>query len=199
MYDELTGLGMRLRDLRKKRGMTLAELAKASGLTAGLLSRIENARTSPSLPVLCGVARVLGCSPGELFDLPAAPPAEANPVRRWRLVRRGQMRRIERENSSGYDYRLIFESRLNAGRLEAMYLEIAPGARRRTVTGEGVESLFVLKGHCFYQVGADRIELNEGDTLFFDSTLPHVPDNPGPEPVAILVYYYLNEKIFGED
>ena len=60
MREQLTALGCRIRDLRKQRNMTLQELGEKTHLTAGLLSKIENFRTVPSLPVLAEIARALG-------------------------------------------------------------------------------------------------------------------------------------------
>ncbi len=201
MNDNLIELGGRMKDLRKLRGLTLARLAQATGLTAGLLSKIENARTIPSLPVLCAIAGALECAPGELLgaDAGSVPDRPEQVRRRWFLVHSSDWRSIDRENSSGYDYRLIFESRLNTGRVQAMMVVIQPGATRRKVTGEGVESLYVLRGRCRYHLGADTVELIPGDTLFFDSTLAHVPENPGPEPVVMLVHYYLFEPVFAKE
>lgn len=56
MNEQLTCLGMRLKELRRKRLLTLQQLAERTELTAGLLSKIENFRTIPSLPVLLSIA-----------------------------------------------------------------------------------------------------------------------------------------------
>ena len=67
MNDDLLVLGGRLREIRKKKGLTLQQLADRTGLTAGLLSKIENLRTSPSLPVLSDLATALGTDMADLF------------------------------------------------------------------------------------------------------------------------------------
>ena len=68
MREQLVTLGCKIRELRKKRRMTLQELAERTGLTAGLLSKIENFRTIPSLPVLAEIARALETGLSELFE-----------------------------------------------------------------------------------------------------------------------------------
>ena len=196
MLDELTALGECMKRRRKDAKLTLAELAARTGLSAGLLSKVENARTSPSLPVLCLVAEALGCAPGDLFGAGVPAAAGETSRRRWIHVPAGRSRPVTRENSSGYDYRLILESRLNAGRMQIMLLSMAPGGKRKAVSGSGAEALYILEGRCRYHLGRDVVELAPGDTLFFDSALPHVPENPGPETLRVLVHYYLNEPVF---
>ena len=79
-----------------------------------------------------------------------------------------------------------------------MLLDLEPGAARSRITGSGVESLYILGGHGFYHLGPDTVEVREGDMLFFDSSIPHVPENPGPGIMRILVNYYLIPNIFEE-
>ena len=58
-HDKLSLIGLRILELRKEKKMSLRELAKRSGLSAGLLSKIENFRTVPSLSVLVEIATSL--------------------------------------------------------------------------------------------------------------------------------------------
>jgi transcriptional regulator with XRE-family HTH domain len=50
MNDFLIGIGKRLKDIRKKNNLTINELAFKANVSNGLVSRIENGRTIPSLP-----------------------------------------------------------------------------------------------------------------------------------------------------
>jgi len=52
MEDYLIGIGKRIKEIRKNNGHTISEIATRTGVTAGLISRVENGRTIPSLPVL---------------------------------------------------------------------------------------------------------------------------------------------------
>ena len=68
MREQLIVLGTRIKKIRKERKMTLQALADRTGLTAGLLSKIENFRTIPSLPVLVGIAAALQIDLAALFE-----------------------------------------------------------------------------------------------------------------------------------
>ena len=193
MNDDLMVLGGRLREIRKKKGLTLQQLAERTGLTAGLLSKIENLRASPSLSVLSDLARALGTDMAELF-LSADDQGETG--RKWRHFPAGCFRKIDREENRGFSYKLILESRLSGDRQQVMLVEVEPGARREAVSGDGNEILYMISGRLNYRVGGDVIDLGPGDVLFFDSSVPHVPENPGQEKAVLLAVYHLNESLF---
>ena len=192
MNDDLAAMGGRLREIRRKKGLTLQQLADRTGLTAGLISKIENLRTSPSLPVLSDLAKALGTDMAELF-LPAG---TADGSRKWRYFPAGSFRTIDREENSGFAYKLIFESRLSGDRQQVMLVEVEPGAKREPVSGDGNEVLYMISGRLNYRIGEDSICFGPGDVLFFDSSVPHVPENPGPEKAVLLALYHLNEPLF---
>ena len=189
MYEHLSFLGSRLRTQRQQRRLTLREVAHATGLSAGLLSKIENFRTIPSLPVLLAIARELRLDPAELFsDLPGE---ERRP---WILVRDGEGASVERENSHGMTYRMLLESGTGASEFQLMCVTVAPGARRKAVSGSGMELIYMLAGELAYRVGDDTVPLRRGDTLFFDGALPHVPQNTADTDAVMLVLYLLSEE-----
>lgn len=55
-------LPRKITEERKKRGLSQAQLAEQSGVTPGAISQIENGQRFPTIPVLSGIAKVLGVS-----------------------------------------------------------------------------------------------------------------------------------------
>ena len=189
MYEHLSFLGSRLREQRRSRRLTLRELAHRTGLSAGLISKIENFRTIPSLPVLLSIARELRLDPAKLFEGIGAE------VRRpWILVRAGEGAPVERESNHGMSYRMLLESGTTASEFQLMLISVSPGAKRKTVTGTAMELLYMLSGELDFRVGADTIPLRRGDTLFFDGSQPHVPVNNSGEEALALVLYLVSEE-----
>lgn len=189
MREQLIVLGSRLKEIRKARKITLQGLAEQTGLTAGLLSKIENFRTVPSLPVLLAIAAALEADLAELF---AGLSVQAQP--RWLRVRPGDQREIEREDSEGMQYRVILEAALQATNLQIMLVTIAPGVRRDQVSGEGDEMLYILSGEVEYTLnGGETVTLQAGDTFFFDGAIPHAPANRTGRETTLLVCYFLRE------
>ena len=189
MYEHLSFLGSRLREQRRSRGLTLRELAHRTRLSAGLISKIENFRTIPSLPVLLTIARELRFDLAALFD--GVPAAEERP---WVLVRAGEGVPVERESNHGMSYRMLLESGTAASEFQLMLISVAPGAKRKAVSGTAMELLYMLSGELEYHVGDDVIPLRRGDTLFFDGSIPHVPVNASRNDADLLVLYLLSEE-----
>lgn len=182
----LLEVGLRIREARKRQRLTLDDVARRAGLSKGLLSRIENFRAVPSLPVLAALAQGLGVDMGELLrgiGLPAA--------REYVLVRAGQGRVVEREAAVGLSYAALFSRLLTGSHLEVFVLNLAPGAHRRLLTTHGEQLVFILAGAVDFKLGAETVRLDTGDALFFDGRIPHAPANPGRRPARLLALYFL--------
>ena len=189
MREQLISLGCRIRELRKKHGMTLQTLAEKTNLTAGLLSKIENFRTIPSLPVLLDIARALETDLSDLFE-----GFVFSEKKNWVLVKKSEQREIEREANHGLQYRMIFETPLNGVNLQVMFVSDGKGHGRVPVSTEADELIYILSGKLPYRVGADRISLEEGDLLFFDGSLPHGPEHKAKEHFSLLAFYFLRSE-----
>ena len=62
-----TAIGREVRAFRRQQGMTVADLAQATGLSIGMLSKIENGLTSPSLTTLQILSHALSAPVTDLF------------------------------------------------------------------------------------------------------------------------------------
>ncbi len=191
-------IGPRIRQARRERGLTLADVARRTGLSKGLLSKIENFRALPSLPVLAGIARSLDIGMDNLvkdvgFESPAS----------HQLVPAGRRVPCKREKSRGFSYAALASRALGEVGFESFVLTLEPGARRKPVSTDGDEFVFMLKGQIQFQLGRERIEkiqLSQGDALYFDGRVPHVPLNLAKSSAELLVIYLLKQhKTKGKD
>ena len=64
---EYMEIGHRIRDLRKRQGLTQEELADRAELSKGFISQLERDMTSPSIATLEDILQCLGTSIGEFF------------------------------------------------------------------------------------------------------------------------------------
>jgi len=188
MRQNLIKLGSSIKSFRKEQNLTLATLSATTGLTAGLLSRIENFRTIPSLPVLLKIAEALKVSPSELLS---GIGETASPE--WTLVRKNDRTAVERENNKGFMYEMLLDRESAGCNLQSLILNIEPGATREKVKTDGDQFIFILKGNIVFYLGEEKINLSEGDILFFDGNIEHVPENPGDETAVLLAVYLLKE------
>lgn len=179
-------LGRHIRAFRLQRGITASELARRSEVSTSLISQVERGISSPSIDVLQRIARALSIHIGALFDGPTPTNAEGGagePTRgraKARLVRANQRKSISLP-ASKVEYELLSPDL--QGRLEFILATYAPG-ESGPIEGyqhEGEESFHVLRGVCHFHHAGELYVLEPGDTLTFDSSLPHRAENPGAE------------------
>lgn len=181
-------VGAKIREERKKKKLKLNEISAMTGISIAMISKIENGRVFPTLPSLLQIIEALGLSLNSFFnDLPENPNFSG-----YMHFKKSEYQQIEKEEDSrGFDYRLVFNHNLEKSALEVSVLTLSPGASREEVTTEGLQLLFVAKGEIEYYFHEKVICLSEGDTLFFDGRIPHVPKNTSEQDAFLLVMYFL--------
>jgi transcriptional regulator with XRE-family HTH domain len=186
MTEYLIGIGERIKDIRKKNKKTISNVANAADVSNGLISRIENGRTIPSLPVLLNIINALEINVAEFFEgLPK--PSELNYI----VSRFEENAIIEKEDDAkGFVYKYIFGKQLSSIGFEAFLLEVQPNSQRGKVETDAYEFKYMLSGECIYNIGEEEVLLKEGDSIFFDGRIPHVPFNRGSLSAKMLVLYF---------
>ncbi len=176
-------IGLEVRALRKQLGLTVTDLGDAAGLSPGMLSKIENGLTSPSLTTLQSLAHALGVSISALLRRFDEEHAAAH-------VKAGEGVDLERRGSrAGHQYKLLGYLGPNAsGVIAEPYMitltrdsDVFP-----TFQHEGVEYLYMLEGEIDYRHGDKTYLMQPGDSLFFDADAPH-----GPQRLITLPARYL--------
>jgi transcriptional regulator with XRE-family HTH domain len=173
---------------RKEQGLTLKELSEKTKLTAGLLSKIENFRTIPSLPVLVKIATALDVQPSKFLE-----GIGGSPQQKWLLIKKEERLVVERENNTGFTYEKLLDTDSSGINLQSMIVTILPGATREKVTTEGDQFILILKGDIDFLLEHEKVVLSEGDFLFFDGNIEHVPQNSTNEPAVLLAVYLLKD------
>lgn len=169
-----SGVGARLRALRRAAGMRLKDVAQAAGCSESMLSKIENDQVSPSINMLHRVTRVLNVNIATLFDAgDHATPFVQRQGKRATLM--GTSLRsgtgIALESLTPYEIR---------GHLQAQLHVIAPGgASDGVIQHDGEEVGYVVEGALDLTVDGQLVHLRAGDSFFFDSGRTHGYRNPG--------------------
>ena len=183
----LSAVGKTIKRLRKEQNLSLQQLALKSKVTAGLISRIENFRTVPSLPVLQQMAIALKSSRSELVygvkcsdDIP------------FLLIKNGEWTTEEREDSQGMLYQSIFSASNEADSFKVNMVTLTPEAQRPAVSNDAHEMIHVISGEVTYTFPQTSITLKQGDTLYFDGRSPHSLVNPLTQQTVLLVLYFLS-------
>ena len=166
-------IGMRLRQLRLRRGLSLAHVAKAAGISVGFLSAIERSQMSASISTLRRLARFYKTNILDFFD-----PAESNS----RLVRPAARKVLE----AGPGVRMELLAWGNTV-MEPHLFRIAPqSGSGESYTHEGEEFLHVLRGELQLALDNEEFRLKSGDSFYCESATPHRWKNPGRSETWVL-------------
>ena len=173
-------LGERLRDLRKRRKMTLAQLAEGAGLSIGYLSQIERDLAEPSINALFSIARHLGVTVQWFF----AGTEQPVPEEEGGYVIR-QVNRLRVSYEGGAVDELLTPKMSMA--VEMIRSVLPPGAEARDAySHEGDEVGLLISGQLDLWVGERRFHLRAGDSFSFASSEPHRYRNPGPGDTEVI-------------
>ena len=182
----LPRVAKKIRTLRSNKNLTLAELSKSSNVSKGLLSKIENSRTIPSLPVFLGIVNALGVSLKDFFE-----GMDLLQGKEYLLIRKDDRQPLHKEDREGFSYRFILAQGIPGSTMEIVILTVQPGARSKPTTTDGFELKYVLAGSCDYYINEEMVRLDEGDVIYFDASKPHMPVNRSSAPVVMMVIYFL--------
>lgn len=179
-----TAIGREVRALRKKQGLTVSDLAEITGISVGMLSKIENGNTSPSLTTLQVMA--------DAFSVPITTFFRGFEERREvQHVKAGEHIEVERRGTrAGHHYSLLGHIGANSSGVvvEPYMITLSTEADRfPTFQHEGLELLYMLEGEVTYRHADQLFALKPGDTLFFDADAQH-----GPEVLTKLPARYLS-------
>jgi XRE family transcriptional regulator, regulator of sulfur utilization len=159
-----------LRELRRKRDLSLDQLAQRTGVSRAGLSQIETGKTNPTLGVLWKVASGLGVPFAELLG-------EAQP--QVSVLRRKDVP-VLRSNDRRFESRPLMPS-IAGNQIEMYDLRLAPRSRHDSEAhAAGTRELVVVLAGALRLSAGYRVEdLEPGDALMFNAGVPHAYENPG--------------------
>lgn len=176
-------IGRELRTCRQARRLTVKDLSEQTGLSIGMLSKIENGVTSPSLTTLQTLSTALDIPLTALFR-------QYEESREVVRTKAGTGAEIVREGTrAGHHYTHLGHLSANSsGVIVEPYLitltdrsDVFP-----TFQHDGVETIYMLEGSVSYRHGTKLFDLEPGDTLFFDADAPHGPEELRRLPIRFL-------------
>ena len=164
------GIGARVRALRLKKKMGLVELGGHTGLSPAMLSKIERGRLYPTLPTLLRIALVFSVGLEFFFAGSRDRPLIA-------VMRKSERVKLP-DRAGARDAAYRFESLdylATERRFNSYYAEFFPAALAalRPHAHPGVEFIYALAGTLSVHVAGVEHALDAGDSMYFDSTLPH--------------------------
>jgi transcriptional regulator with XRE-family HTH domain len=198
-------MGDRLRLERRARGLSLRELAERLGVSPSLISQVETGRASPSVSTLYAIASELDISLDELLfngrtqagraAAAAAAEVELEPeptpgrISFSATVSPGPVQRADSRKHIRLASGVTWERLTTASDPDLDFIYVvyevggASGPASAFQRHAGHEWGYVLSGALSVTIGFDEYTLDPGDSVSFDSMVPHRLANLGDQPV----------------
>lgn len=190
--------GSRIREMRKRRGLTLKEVAEATGYTIGHISQIERDLKSPSLVALRKIAACLNCSEVWLImddsELSAKSSEEGKKSKESYLMRK-ENRIPMKIPEIDVSYSIFTPSKLpNAqeAQMTGLIVRLKPNTwvtEKMISHGNYDESLLLLKGELELRIDNSTYMIYEGDSFYIPKNYLHNYLNTSNEEATIIVYF----------
>lgn len=164
-------IGAKIKELRKARKLTLQSVATETGFSPALISQIENNNVSPPIATLSKLARFFDVKISHFFE-------EEEEVRRYEVVRVEDRRVVSRVISKagkghGYTYEALSVHNLNK-KMEPFVVSVSERSDDETMySHEGEEFILIISGTAEVLLDEERIKLEAGDAIYFDSSMRH--------------------------
>lgn len=183
-------IGAKVRQLRESKKMTLEQLAEQSHTHSDQLRQIEDGALLPSLSPLMEIARALGVRLGTLVD--------DEPIEGPVLFKTEEFPRVIRFSgkdpqalSSNLDFYTMAAGKKDR-HMEPFMIDVKPRTDNvPPLAGhEGEEFIFVIAGAIRINYGKTSYELQPGESIYYDSIVPHDVHAVGDQTARILAVVY---------
>jgi len=182
-------LGSRIRKYREGRELSRSDLAEHTGLTETFLESLEEDDVYPSIGPLQKVAQALGVRLGTFMD---------DEITRDPIISRAGERTADltmhkaRNSRTAFVYHSLGKGKSDRN-MEPFYIEIMPDekdAEHKLSSHQGEEFILVTKGRLLVVYGREEHILETGDTVYYNSVVPHHVGAYGDEPAEIVAVIY---------
>ena len=193
MTEKKESVGEKLKNLRENRKVSVKEISTQTGISAEIIEQIESGKLSPHLGYIITIAKIFQIPVGEFFaDSGDAP---------FCIDRSDARTSVSRFNSAGnesggYSYQGLGLQKRNR-QMEPFLVTLNPAEENDVEPNQhiGEEFIFVLKGKIEVRLLDHRDVLNPGDSIYYDSNVPHIISCHGKEPATILAVIYAKEEM----
>ena len=188
MMEKNKEFASKMKSIRERQNMTIEELAEASGVKLEVLQAMENGEVIPSLTPLTKMARALGVRLGTFLD----DTPQIGPV----VTRGGKTEntlyfsgREDVTNATNLEYHSLGAGKIDRN-VDPFIIIIKYEEKEKELSShEGEEFIYVLEGEIEVIYGKDSFIIGEGDSIFYDSVVPHHLHANGKNSKILAVLY----------
>ena len=179
---------LKVKSIRERQNMSIEELAEKSDVKLEVLQAMENGEIIPSLTPLTKMAKALGVRVGTFLD----DTPQLGPV----VVRGGKPNNVlyfsgreDVTNASNLEFHSLGAGKIDRN-IDPYIIDITYEKDYKLSSHEGEEFIYVLKGEVELIYGNDTFTMGEGDSIFYDSVVPHHLHAAGKKESKILAVLY---------
>lgn len=170
---ENNNIGKKIRQVREQKEMSVEELAAASGNSVDLIESLEEGSFIPSMTPLFKIARALGVRLGTfLDDMPQTGPFVVKSGQSEEIIHfTGSISNLEESTLDLYSLAYGKGDR----HMEPFIVDLHPqNADKYDLSAhEGEEFIYVMEGEIELLYGQEKYILGNGDSIYYDSVVPH--------------------------
>lgn len=182
-------IGGKIKMLREQLDLSIDDLAERCDCAPELIEQLESGEVPPSLAPLVKITRALGVRLGTLLD----DDQQVGPV----ITRAGEAHTVTRFKGTGsggeagaLDFAALASDKASR-HMEPFLIDVHPGASEGALSShEGEEFVYVLEGTLEIAYGKEIHTLKPGDSIYYDSIVPHEVRAGSPAPAKILAVVY---------
>ena len=180
-------MGTRFKKARESRGLSIFDVYLRTDIKVELLSQIEEGKVIPPLGTVIKLAKALDLKMGYFISGEEAKP--------FTIVRRDDRKVTSRYDSKkekryGYEYQSLAPHKTDRHMEPFLITLKASETEEERSAHDGQEFIFVLQGKMEVRLGEDIHILEPGDSIYYDSTVPHLVKCHGNESTKILAVLY---------
>ncbi|MBL7175197.1 MAG: helix-turn-helix transcriptional regulator [Desulfobacteraceae bacterium] len=180
-------VGERVRRVRESRGLSLQDISLRTDIDVSMLKQIEEGALAPPLGTIIKLAKALEMKIGYFIS--------GEEDRAYTIVRRDDRKVVSRYDSKrakyyGYEYESLAPHKKDR-HMEPFLVTLEPAETEEERSAhDGQEFIFVLEGNMEVRLGEEIHILEPGDTIYYDSTVPHLVKCHGNKTTKILAVLY---------
>lgn len=173
-----------IKKIRLETKMSQERLAELSGLTKGYISKIERSDTAPPLSTISKIASALNVDITMLTAGKLEFPRDVELC----VVLKGEGKKVSSASLEGYHYEALAHKK--SGKNMEPFLLMPAFDEKAVFSHDGEEFMYILEGVHEFVYDNSKYILNEGDSVYFDSRIPHTGRSIGKERAKILAVMY---------
>ena len=180
-------IGVRVKNAREKRGLSIKDISQRTGIEVDILEQIESGSFAPPLGTVIKLAKSLEMKIGYFIS--------GEEDKAYTIVRRHDRKVISRYDSKkgrqyGYEYFSLAPHKKDRHMEPFMVTLVPTGTDEERSAHDGQEFIYVLEGTMEVRLENEVHVIEAGDAIYYDSTVPHLVKCRGDKPARILAVLY---------